>query len=65
MTLARNIPPAPGAVLTIANRSGVWNVKIDDRFYGDYARREWAIEAALDKQNEIIRAGGRAQVVSV
>jgi hypothetical protein len=64
MTAASNTMSAPETVLLVANRSGVWTVKINGRFYGDYSRLEWALEAASEKQREIIFAGGRARVVS-
>ena len=62
MTAISNVASAPETVLVVTNRSGVWNVKINDRFYGDYVRQEWALEAASDKQREIIAGGGRARV---
>lgn len=64
MTSNSSIERNQETVLLITNRSGVWNVKINGKFYGDYGRREWAIEAAQEKQREILRAGGHARVVS-
>lgn len=64
MTATGKIASTPEKVLLITNRSGVWNVKIDNRFYGDYVRQEWALEAAAEKQRDIIAKGGGARVVS-
>ena len=64
MTANNKIASAPEAVLLVTNRSGVWNVKLDNRFYGDYLRQDWALEAAHEKQRDIIAGGGRARVVS-
>ena len=50
MTPTTQMTSAPETVLLITNRSGVWNVKINGRFYGDYLRQEWAIEAAFEKR---------------
>ena len=58
------VPSASETVLLITNRSGVWNVKINGRFYGDYMRQELAIEAAFEKRREIQTNGGRARVLS-
>ena len=58
------VPSASETVLLVTNRSGVWNVKINGRFYGDYMRQEWAIEAAFEKRREIQTNGGRARVLS-
>lgn len=64
MTTTSNLASAPEAVLLVTNRSGVWNVKINGRFHGDYVRQEWALESAYEKQRAIAAAGGRARVVS-
>ena len=57
------VPSASETVLLVTNRSGVWNVKINGRFYGDYLRQEWAIEAAFEKRREIVTNGGNARVL--
>ena len=58
------VPSASETVLLVTNRSGVWNVKINGRFYGDYMRQEWAIEAAFEKRREIETNGGNARVLA-
>lgn len=63
MTPTTQMTSAPETVLLITNRSGVWNVKINGRFYGDYLRPEWAIEAAFEKRREIVTNGGNARVL--
>ena len=62
MTTVSEVASKPETILLITQRSGVWNVKINGRFYGDYVRKEWALEAAREKQREIISSGGRARV---
>lgn len=57
--------PRPETVLRVANRSGIWSVTIDGKFFGDYVRRETAVTAASEKLNEILLSGGRARVVCV
>ncbi len=46
--------------LSIEQRSGVWRVALDGRFFGDYPRRYWAIEAAFEKADDIDANGGAA-----
>lgn len=64
MTTTGHVMSAPETVLLVTNRSGVWNVKLNGRFYGDFVRQEWAFEAAYEKQREIIARGGRARVTT-
>lgn len=63
MTTINHSASAPETVLLVTNRSGVWNVKIDGRFYGDYVRKDWALEAAFEKRREIVERNGRARVL--
>jgi hypothetical protein len=62
MTTVSEVTSEPETILLVTQRSGVWNVKINGRFYGDYVRKEWALEAARERQREIISSGGRARV---
>lgn len=62
MTSVNEVISKPETILLITQRSGVWNVKINGRFYGDYVRQDWAMEAAREKQREIMSSGGRARV---
>jgi hypothetical protein len=64
MTAINKTISAPEAVLLVTNRSGTWNLKLNNRFYGDYVKHEWALEAAHQKQQEIVAGGGRARVVA-
>lgn len=64
MTTINHSTSAPETVLLVTNRSGVWNVKIDGRFYGDYVRKDWALQAAFEKRREIVEGNGRARVLS-
>ena len=49
-------------VIFIRERSGIWSVSLNGKFLGDYTRRYWAIEAAVEKAKDIA-AHGRAAVV--
>lgn len=53
---------APKITILVTNRSGVWNMKVNGKFYGDYVRREWAIQAAQQMQREIATSGGCARI---
>ena len=44
-------------ILSIGERSGIWCVEQDGYFYGDYTRREWAQQAALEKARQLRLAG--------
>jgi hypothetical protein len=48
-------------VLSVAERSGVWGVKLNGRFYGDYVKREWAKQAALEQARRLRLAGNSAR----
>lgn len=50
------------AELAVLERSGIWRVTINGRFYGDYTKEEWAIEAALDEAQKIRRQGKAASI---
>jgi hypothetical protein len=45
---AASVSPRPASqkqVVSMRNRSGIWEVRVDGRFYGDYLRRELADES--------------------
>lgn len=46
--------------ISINQRAGIWRVTLNGDFYGDYARRFWALEAAFDKADEIAERGEAA-----
>ncbi|MBX3429615.1 MAG: hypothetical protein KF779_08545 [Hyphomonadaceae bacterium] len=48
--------------LVVFCRSGIWRVMINDQFYGDYVRKDWALQSALDRAHELRSSGRRAQV---
>lgn len=49
-------------LISIAYRSGIWRVAINDEFYGDYTRRYWAIDAAFEKADDTAAGGGSAVI---
>lgn len=51
----------PVAII-VRPRSGVWRVDLNGSFYGDYTRRDWAIEAGLEKADDLAARGGAAVV---
>ncbi len=53
-------PPRTLDTISIRQRSGIWRVAVNGRFYGDYVRRYWAIEAAVEKADAIAADGGAA-----
>lgn len=48
--------------IAINQRAGVWRVALNGRFYGDYARKYWALEAAFEKADEVAASGGAATI---
>jgi hypothetical protein len=62
MHTQRNVSPKQETVIRVSTRSGVWTVTVNGRFYGDYVRRDWALEAAAEKQRAIVKKGDRALV---
>jgi hypothetical protein len=46
--------------ISIRQRSDIWRVAQNGKFYGDYVRRYWAIEAAFEKADAIGADGGAA-----
>ena len=67
MTSKANIGAASTAPQTIDRiavhqRAGVWRVMLNGHFFGDYARRYWAVEAAFEKADAIAARGGAAVI---
>jgi hypothetical protein len=54
--------PKEETIIRISPRSGVWNVSVDARFYGDYLRRDWAVEAAAAKKQALAKEGVWARI---
>ncbi len=48
--------------ISIRQRSRIWRVALNGKFYGDYTRRYWAIEAAFEKADAIAAKGGAATI---
>jgi hypothetical protein len=48
--------------ISIRQRLGIWRVALNGKFYGDYTRRYWAIEAAFEKADAIAAKGGAATI---
>ena len=48
--------------IAINQRAGVWRVALNGRFYGDYVRKYWALEAAFEKADEVAASGGAATI---
>lgn len=48
--------------LAVFERSRIWRVALDGRFYGDYVKQEWAEQAAVEKAHQLIASGVRATV---
>lgn len=48
--------------ISIRLRSGVWCVELNGKFYGDYTRKYWALEAAFEKADDISLKGGAATI---
>lgn len=61
-TATAAIAPKKIQRISIAQRSGVWRIAIDGKFYGDYVREQWAREAALEKAHNIAARGGAARI---
>ena len=54
--------PEEETIIRISPRSGVWSVSVDARFYGDYLRRDWAVEAAAAKKQALAKEGVWARI---
>ena len=48
--------------ISVVERSGIWRVELNGRFYGDYVKQEWAKQAALEKAHQLRSAGECARV---
>ena len=49
--------------ISIRQRPGIWRLAQNDKFYGDYTRRYWAIEAAFARADAIAKDGGAAIIM--
>lgn len=48
--------------ISVNQRSGIWRVDVNGKFYGDYVRKYWALEAAFEKADEVAVSGGAATI---
>jgi hypothetical protein len=57
-------PVAPGkrSVFHIQLRSGIWGVKLDGQFYGDYRAMDLAMESVVEKAHTLRAAGRSIQI---
>jgi hypothetical protein len=58
-------PDPARAVFVIQARSGVWNVKLDGKFYGDYRRQDHAAQGAAEKADVLRSSGIAVEIVKL
>lgn len=58
-------PDPARAVFVIQARSGVWNVKLDGKFYGDYRREDHAVQGAAEKADVLRSSGIAVEIVKL
>jgi len=58
-------PPAGRAVFRIQLRSGIWGVKLDGKFYGDYRGLHLAMESVDEKARALLSAGREVQILTL
>ncbi len=64
--LANNVTLAPDrSVFTIQLRSGIWGVKLDGRFYGDYRAINLAMEGVEEKARSLRSEGHTIHIVTM
>jgi hypothetical protein len=63
-TMSANAPKTPHRSdrISIQQRAGIWRVSLNGKFFGDYVRRDWALEAAFEEAEAIAARGGAATV---
>jgi hypothetical protein len=57
--------PIDRSVFRIQLRSGIWGVKLDDRFYGDYRALNLAMEGVAEKARVLQAAGRSVHIVTL
>ena len=60
-------PPATAkaSVFHIQLRSGIWGVKLDGKFYGDYRAHTLAMEGVEEEANALRATGRSVQIVTL
>jgi len=59
------VASANASVFHIQLRSGIWSVKLDGRFYGDYRAQTLAMEGVEEKAHALRTAGRSVQIVTL
>jgi hypothetical protein len=57
--------PADSAIFHIQLRSGIWGVKLDGKFYGDYRAMNLAMESVEEKARSLRAAGRSVHIVTL
>ena len=57
--------PIDRSIFRIQLRSGIWGVKLDDRFYGDYRALTLAMEGVEEKARSLRAAGRSVHIVTL
>jgi hypothetical protein len=59
------VAPIDAATFHIQLRSGIWGVKLDGQFYGDYREMNLAMESVEEKARALRSAGRSIQIVTL
>ena len=62
---AAPVAPTGSAIFHIQLRSGIWSVKLDNRFYGDYRAMNLAMESVEEKAKALRAAGRSIHIVTL
>jgi hypothetical protein len=57
--------PTGNATFHIQLRSGIWSVKLDGKFYGDYRAMNLAMESVEEKARSLRAAGRSIHIVTL
>ena len=59
------IAPTERSIFHIQLRSGIWGVKLDGKFYGDYRAMNLAMESVEEKARALRAAGRSIHIVTL
>jgi hypothetical protein len=59
------VAPTGSATFHIQLRSGIWGVKLDGKFYGDYRAMNLAMESVEEKARSLRSAGRSIHIVTL
>jgi hypothetical protein len=62
---AGSVAPAKVSAFHIQLRSGIWNVKLDGQFYGDYRAMNLAMESVEEKAHSLRARGHAIHIVTL